>query len=123
MEGVHGERGGMSEQELTGFKKLPAIEGRTACLTCGCGSHDTMPMDALLGVGFGDVTVTRDNEYVWSETNAVHKAERLKRDPMLWQGKDAEEAAAKDPNHDWRVHFVAPLYEALYQRQGKEHWV
>jgi len=102
----------MSEQELTGFKKLPAIEG-----------SDTMPMDALLGVGFGDVTVTRDNEYVWSETNAVHKAERLKRDPMLWQGKDAEEAAAKDPNHDWRVHFVAPLYEALYQRQGKEHWV
>ena len=66
-----------------------------------------LSMDALLGVGFGDCTVTKDGEQIYSEMAATHESERQGKDLMLWQGKDAEEAAAKDPNHDWRVHFFA----------------
>jgi hypothetical protein len=31
--------------------------------------------------------------------------------------------AAADPDHDWRIYFYAPLYEAEYQRQGDGCWV
>jgi hypothetical protein len=114
--------GAVASSDLLGFQPQPPIKGSTACLTCGCGSHDTMSMDALLGVGFGDCTVTKDGEQIYSEMATTHEAERQGKDLMLWEGKDAEEAAAKDPNHDWRVHFFAPLYEAEYQRQGDGHW-
>jgi hypothetical protein len=78
-----------------------------------------MDMDSLLGVGFGDVTVTKDGEHVWSENLAEKDADG---NEQLWQGSDAEAAAIKEPDHDWRVHFMAPLYEAEYQRQGRGHW-
>jgi hypothetical protein len=96
------------------MEKLPPVEGSVACLTCGCGAHETMSMERLLGVGFGDVSVTKDGEHVYSENSAGE---------LLWEGKDAEEAAVKEPDRDWRVHFYAPLYEAEYQRQGEKHWV
>lgn len=98
------------------MEKLPGIKGSVACLTCGCGSHATLPMDALLAVGFGDVNVTRDDEHVYSENE--HQ-----KDEQFWTAKDAEAFAAKDPDHDWRIHFYAPLYEAHYQRQSENHWV
>lgn len=94
-----------------GFTPLPAVKGSVACLTCGCGAHDTMGMERLLAVGFGDVSVTCDGRRVYSE-NEVKNEE-------FWIGQNAEAAANSDPNHDWRVHFIAPLYEAVYQRQGK----
>jgi len=94
---------------------LPAIKGSTACPVCGCGSHDTMSMDAILAVGFGDVNVTCDDKCVYSETVVENE--------QFWTGQNAEDAASKDPDHDWRVHFYAPLYEAHYQRQGEKHWV
>jgi len=100
--------------DLSGFTLLPAIKGSTACLTCGCGSHDSMHMNDLLAVGFGDVTVTRDGEIIYSEQQQKEN---------FWEGKDAESAAIKDPNHDWRVNFYGPLYGAVYQRQGIGHWV
>jgi len=37
--------------------------------------------------------------------------------------QQAEVLAAQDPNHDWRIHLIAPLSECHYQRQGKELWV
>lgn len=97
------------------FKLLPPIKGSIACLTCGSGSHDIMDMNDLLGVGFGDVTVTKDGELIYSEIGREMNE--------LWNGEDAENEALKDPDHDWRVHFYAPLYEAHYQRQGDKHWV
>lgn len=36
---------------------------------------------------------------------------------------DMERKAALDPDHDWRISYYAPLYEAVYQRHGPEHWV
>lgn len=98
------------------FEKLPAIRGSTACLTCGCGSHDTLSMDKLLAVGFGDCNVTKDGVSVYSELNFGNPDE-------FWTAETAEKMAASDPEHDWRIHFYAPLYEAEYQRHGESHWV
>lgn len=105
------------------FTKLPAVPGRTACAFCGCGAHDTFPEDGLVAVGFGTASLTKDGEEVWSEQSENHKAEQEKRDPLYLEGKDCEEMAAKDPDHDWRIEIMAPLYEATYQRQGEKHWV
>ena len=117
------------------FEKLPAIKGMTACSICGCGSHDTLPMDALLAVGFGSCNVMMDGKHVYSEQEQDHLATmRMKKKRLFercrlygwtayWQCKDAEAAAAKDPDHDWRISFYAPLYDAEYQRQGVSHWV
>lgn len=76
-------------------------------------------MNAFLAVGFGDVTVTRDGKRIYSElTQPKTKGGWAK----AWTAKHVEKIAAKDPKHDWRVLFLAPLYEAEYQRQGKGHW-
>jgi hypothetical protein len=99
------------------MKKLKSLKGETACLTCGCGSHDTLSMNALLGVGFGDVSVYKNEICVYSESNQ----DRLGR--RLWTTKKIENLAAKEPDSDWRIKFYAPLYEAEYQRQGEKHWV
>lgn len=103
--------------EPSKWEKLPPIKGSIVCLTCGYGSHDILSMDALLGVGFGDCSVTKDGQQVYSEYNDGRDI------GDLWKGADAEVKAAEDPDHDWRIHFFAPLYEAEYQRQGDKHWV
>lgn len=105
------------------FTKLSPIKGTIACATCGCGSHDTFGMEDIVAVGFGSAMVTKDDEIVFDERAELHAAKREGRDAMLWEGKDCEAAAEKDPDHDWRIHLVAPLYEATYQRQGPKHWV
>lgn len=102
--------------DCAGFTKLPPVEGSTACLTCGCGSHDTLSMEAVLAVGFGDCTVTKDGVVVYSENQCASTDE-------FWSGQDAENKAKKDPNHDWRITFMAPLYDSVYQRHGDGHWV
>lgn len=99
---------------VNGYDKLPPISGKTACLTCGCGSHDILSMAAILAVGFGSVNVTRNGKQVYSEPRDESK---------FWTAQNAENEAAKDPENDWRIHFYAPMYEAHYQRQGIRHWV
>jgi len=97
------------------YEKLPAISGSTACLTCGCGSHDTLSMNRLLAVGFGDCSVSKDGDHVYSESSVDEDG--------WWKAEQAEAAALADPDHDWRISFFAPLYDAEYQRQGEKHWV
>lgn len=97
------------------FTKLPAIKGNIVCLCCEAGSHDVLGMNALLGVGFGDCVVTKDGDPVYSEMALG--------DEDLWRAHQAEKLASDDPDHDWRIHFHAPLYDATYQRQGEAHWV
>lgn len=95
-------------------KQKPIKSGGPACLCCG--TPTTMfPMDGLIAVGFGSATVTRDGEEVYSEP--------YDEGAEFWTGKDAERAAAADPNHDWRISKYAPLYDAVYQRHGDEQWV
>lgn len=96
----------------TAWKKLPPYRGSLAkgCLTCGS-AHDVLPLNSSLAVGFGLVTVTRDGDVVWQGD-----------DSGVWLRR-FERRAAKDPDHDWRVRFDAPLWDGVYQRQGEAHWV
>jgi hypothetical protein len=71
-------------------------------------------MDALIAVGFGDASVTKDGKEVYNEDRVRDN---------LWTCQDAENEAQKDPDHDWRIHLSAPLSERHYQRQGEGHWV
>ena len=98
-------------------------------------------LDRLLAVGFGDVTVTKDEETLYSECTFMQAHEPS--DPggmdddafgeeLMDSGENMvdyptlatyEEQAASDPDHDWRVRFYGPLHEETYQRQGPEAWV
>ena len=108
------------EMTETTWQKLPTIEGGPGgCAHCGY-QHDALPMDAMIAVGFGDANLTRDGEVVWDERSVAHIATGW---DDFWTVERAEQEAAKDPDHDWRIHLVAPLSERHYQRQGEKHWV
>jgi len=97
------------------WKKLPPIKGGSGgCLCCGY-QHDILPMDAVIAVGFGCAMVTKDGSEVYNEQDVD--------EGQYWTCQDAENEARKDPDHDWRIHLVAPLSERHYQRQGENHWV
>ena len=83
------------------------------CLYCGA-MHKALNMNAVLAVGFGTCTVSKNSSIVYSEPQDSEE---------FWEARDAEELAVKDPDQDWRIHFYAPLYEAVYQRHGENHWV
>lgn len=99
----------------TTFEKLPAVEGSVACNICGCGARSDLPMDRVIGVGFGSAGYSKDGEPLWSENG-----EEFEELPIVQQ---VEDMAKADPDHDWRIFFFAPLYEAEYQRQGEGVWV
>lgn len=93
---------------------LPPLDsGPGGCAICARGR--CLDMQDVIAVGFGDASVTCDDRVVYQEEQDMAEAD-------LWTGQQAEDAAAKDPDHDWRVHLVAPLYEAVYQRHGAGHW-
>lgn len=101
------------------WEKLPGLTPqeagfRSGCLTCGP-QPCTVPLDAVIAVGFGAAGVTRDGTEVWSESDAV--------DGMMWDVQDAEDEALKDPDHDWRVFFHGPLSSSQYQRHSAGQWV
>lgn len=95
------------------FNKLKPIEGsHGGCLCCGY-QHEVLPMDKLIAVGFGIATVTKDEEVIYDENSGCE----------LWMTLEAEDFAKEEPDHDWRIHLVAPLSECHYQRQGDNQWV
>jgi hypothetical protein len=95
---------------MTWSKLEPLPAQSKGCLNCGA-VHESLRISAPLAVGFGFVSVTRDGERVWEGD-----------DEHVWLRR-FERRAAADPDHDWRVYFNAPLWEATYQRQGEKHWV
>lgn len=108
------------------WEELPALDaGPGGCGTCQTkGVH--LHADAWLAVGFGACTATRDGEcfYDQQEWEFEHRHEREgddSEDPptLAW----LEEQAAAAPDHDWRVHYFAPMYEAHYQRHRDGTWV
>ena len=99
----------------TTFEKLPAVEGSVACLTCGCGARSDLEMDRSIGVGFGSAGYSRDGKTLWQEQD-----EEFDELPTVQQ---VEDMAKAEPDHDWRIFFIAPLYEAEYQRQDEGVWV
>lgn len=100
----------------TAFEKLPAVEGSVVCLTCGCGARSDLNTERAIAVGFGSAGYSKDGETLWEEGMAGEEDDF----PSV---ADVEALAAADPDHDWRIFFYAPLYEAEYQRQGDGVWV
>ena len=75
-------------------------------------------MNMRICVGFGEATLRKngsievDGEYLnWHQQG------------VKFTVADAEDIAAKDPDHDWRIIIHAPLYGEIYQRQGPKLWV
>lgn len=98
------------------FELLPAVEGHTNCLTCGCGPKNALHGGREIAVGFGSAGYKKDGVILWEEAQDPEAEE--------FPTVDSVEALAKDdPDHDWRIFFFAPLYEAEYQRQGANTWV
>ena len=99
------------------WTKLPALDGRPNPCVCCPPIPAKLPMDAIIAVGFGAATVTRDGvvmidgERTYSQTGDAPVA------------ADAEALAARDPDHDWRITLFGPLHGEEYQRQGEGQWV
>lgn len=100
------------------WTKLPALEKpgfRSGCLTCGP-QPVNLDLGAILMVGFGECSVTKDGECVYSE----NQLKRGQDGPPL---RKFEKVAADDPDHDYQVHFYGPMSETHYQRHGDGQWV
>ena len=101
---------------VTGFKQLPCIEEKNkVCPYCGC-RHAILPMQEVIAVGFGDALLTKNGEFIYSAMEVQSCDDYM-------SVAQAEELAAADPNHEWRIHLISPFSELHYQRQGECHWV
>jgi hypothetical protein len=90
------------------FERLPPLDNK--------GVGELLPLDARIGVGFGDAELLRNGDLVWAEHGH-----------MAWEDlktvAEAESMAAADPEQDWRIRIWGPLSGATWQRQGVERWV
>lgn len=98
------------------WERLPPLPGKPNPCLCCPPIRSRLDLNAVIAVGFGSATVTRDGECVYDEAEAEHSGE-------YWQCSDAEAAAAKDPDHDWRITLWGPLHGETYQRQEPGWWV
>ena len=90
------------------FYKPAVTKANGGCLNCGAPPVEMEP-DSYLGVGFGQVSVDRDDEVVWCGDGE----------------KDASEFTARalaEPDHDWRITFEGPLHGETYQMQDGK-WI
>jgi hypothetical protein len=98
---------------------LPPIDPKNlhvGCLNCSTARLEA-PMDMPICVGFGDARVTRDGE-------TIHDGERAWEDGHEpWTVQDAENAAAADPDHDWRIVKYSPMHGETFQRHAPGKWV
>jgi len=83
---------------------------RSGCVICGPKPITIEPKDTILATGFGMVSVTKDGEHIWDGDDADQSLQEF------------EEMAQKEPDADWRVHFMGPLSESYYQRQDGK-WI
>lgn len=97
------------------WKRLPALEGgHHPCLNCP-DIETLLDMGRVIAVGFGDAALERDGETVWQEAgNDFEDCLSVER---------AEEMAARDEDHDWRIVLHGPLHGETYQRHGPRAWV
>lgn len=99
------------------IERQPAIEAQhCGCLNCGVPQNLFKPSD-LIAVGFGYAALLKDDKEVYREPN-----EPLSDDEYM-TGAKAEEIAAADPEHDWRILIHGPLSGRTYQRHGTGKWV
>jgi hypothetical protein len=76
--------------------------------------ENLLALDAVIGVGLGMATLTRDGEVVYEE----HGSETAE----LITVAQAEELAQTSPEHDWCIHLVALLDDRHYRRIGRDSW-
>lgn len=103
------------------WTKLPAIaqnDVRTACLCCGTPAA-LFPAEAWIAVGFGYAALTKDGQEIYAEPQGPDDFDESE----YLSGAQAEEMAAADPDHDWRISLVGPLSERHYQRHAAGQWV
>lgn len=75
-----------------------------------------LPLEHLLGVGFGECYATKNNKRIWQEdTNSVDFC----KDTL----QVIEDMAVKEPNENWEYYENAPLYDVLYRRQKNGKWI
>lgn len=82
---------------------------------CG-GNYKIFPMDGWIAVGFGYASLEKDGKVIWSEDAAKEEGD-------IMTGQQAEDLAAQDPDHDWRIKKIGPLKVGEWQRQSPGHWV
>lgn len=92
------------------WEKLPVAQEYRACNVCPP-KGATLPMDAVLAVGFGAVTVTKGRQRCWSGDDEEMTLAKI------------EELAKVEPNNDWRVKFDGAMRQLTYQRHGNDEWV
>lgn len=100
--------------KTTFWRKLPAIEGKHGgCLSCGP-LPSYFPEDELIAVGFGYAALHRDGEPIYIEPTG--------NEDDYMTGAQAEEIAASDQEHDWRIVLQGALSGRVYQRHGPGQW-
>ncbi len=80
------------------------------CLNCSP-IYDRFKLNGALAVGFGLVSVKCNNKTVWC-------GDDLKVTLQCFENK-----ARKWKKGDWRLKIDGPLYDAEYQRQGRNNWI
>lgn len=96
------------------WTKLPGLDGRPNPCACCPPIRAKASLEKVIAVGFGSAYVTKDGDEVWAESGDFDEC---------WRFSDAEAAALKDPDHDWRVTMFGPLHGEVYQRQGIGEWI
>jgi hypothetical protein len=94
--------------------KLPPLEHapRSGCLNCPP-KPTRLNLNDYLDPGFGYVRVQRDGEDILFDV----------RGEIARPGRRAENAARKDPDHDWRIVIESGMGGVVYQRHGRNEWV
>ncbi len=98
----------------------PAASDSAAARCAGEAPPVLLGMDDMIATGCGVAEVTRDGV-------VVIDGEARGRAAKSWDdfayGADAEELAAADPDHDWRILIDGPFTSAIYQRKATNEWV
>ena len=106
------------------FKKLKPLEPNVENTSKGCLHCGTLPiklkMNQKIVQSFGGEYITKNYKiFYWPDTCDLSDQDWKKQKTLMW----IENKARKSPNDDWRLIFDMPLYDAVYQRQGKNNWV
>ena len=82
-----------------------------------CGPRPSFfPPTGVIAVGFGYAGLHRDGERLYTEPDEAESEDEY------MPGAKAEELAAADPDHDWRIVLESPLSGRTYQRHGAGEW-
>jgi len=113
------------------FELIEGIKGgHGGCQCCGY-QYETLPMESIIAVGFGCASLDAE-DCIYDEQQGFNP--RYNRHIPLFMKKFhdrkgflpvimAETIAQLNPDHDWRIHLVAPLSERHYQRHSHGKWV